>query len=461
MDQIRKILRVLWQQRFWVLCSVGTLVAVFCWWIASGDLDKAFSKNKDTIKGKFKAMDNLVTASVLPNDDVNNADQEQTRLLQESVLELWDELYQSQRQVVLFWPKDHLHAEFIEAIDKLHFGDPFPTSKAVFMRNNYLNYIENRFDGLVEIIKARKVEGRGGRFGGRGMEGMGDEGGFDMRASSRGGRGTDDEDEDYLVEWLDQNDLRSQLNFPTQPTDLQIWVTQENLWVYETLLNVIANTNKQRGATRPDNAAVRIISALQVGRPAAQASRHPGSVMIPQAVGEEGGMGGRGMGMEGMGMEGMGREMGGFEGGRGMEGMGMGGMGRGEMSVDVLANRYVDAEGIPIEGAEPEDLGIEFRRLPVRMVLKVDQKSIPQFLIECANAALPVEVKRLRINPDQSGSGFQRASPGGRGGGMRGRTSADSAMDDTGFVEVEIQGVVYIYNEPNRERLEVPGIESI
>lgn len=73
---------------------------------------------------------------------------------------------------------------------------------------------------------------------------------------------------DYLVQSIDQANLRQQLEFTGVPTSRQIWVTQENLWVYETLLfHAIANTNKERGASRPDNTAVRIIQSLEVGAP--------------------------------------------------------------------------------------------------------------------------------------------------------------------------------------------------
>ena len=76
-------------------------------------------------------------------------------------------------------------------------------------------------------------------------------------------------------------------------------MTQENLWVYETLLNVIAQTNEERGATRPDNAAIRVIVALEVGREAGL-QKSPARILSPRSASQEGegGMGGEG-GMEG------------------------------------------------------------------------------------------------------------------------------------------------------------------
>ena len=48
-------------------------------------------------------------------------------------------------------------------------------------------------------------------------------------------------------------------------------------------------------------------------------------------------------------------------------------------------------------------MGTEFRRLPIRMVLMMDERWLPKVLVECANSPLPIEVQRLRINREKSG----------------------------------------------------------
>ena len=160
---------------------------------------------------------------------------------------------------------------------------------------------------------------------------------------------------------------------------MRIWVTQEDLWVYTTMLQVIANTNKAAGSTRFSNAAVRVIDSLEVGRAAARESRTTGRILVPvqQGGGDEFGEGdmegayGGGYGMEGgpggFGGAGGDRDMdGGYGGGNGMEGgygggFGMdgdfGGMGGafakggpegGDENAQLLSFRYVDAEKQPI-----------------------------------------------------------------------------------------------------------------
>jgi len=478
MDQVRAIAKVLWQQRFWVLSALGTLVAVTCWYLAAGDLESRFSSRKSAINGQFSALEALRREAFHPNEEVIQGNLKQTVDQRESVYQVWSDLYEHQRTEVLYWPKDNvLGDEFIDHMEGRKFRDKISSD----MRGLYRNYIQNRFEALLEIVQARKTTGKGGRsrpggsrFGGMGGE-FGGEFGGGLGGGFPGGRrrstSGEEEEDDYLVEWLDQGALQSRLSFAKMPTHDQVWITQEDLWVYETLLHVIAKTNKQRGATRPDNTAVREIVTLQVGRPAIGSSQRQGKIYMPPAEGAAGssgmGLGGGGMGMMGgeggmmggeMGMGYGGGEMGmgprGGDGGMGYGGGMGGGMGgpRGEGS-DVLANRYLDPTGQPISG---ENLSAEFRQLPVHMILMMDQRWLPQVLLECANAPLPVEVKWLRINPEKSRSTGGRASSGGR----RRSSGQQGQLEDPNFATVEIQGVVLIYGEPNKEILNVPGAEE-
>src|SRR5690606_3048815 len=136
--------------------------------------------------------------------------------------------------------------------------------------------------------------------------------------------------------------------------------------------------------------------------------------------------------------------------------------------------------------------GTEFRRLPVRLVLQMDERWLPKVLVECANASLPIEVQRLRINAEKSGvdkEGQAFELTGGATGGMgmgrgdmgmpmgrppamgmgrpmgremggMGMNSSLSAAEMANLATVEIQGVVYIYLPPDKSILAVPGDEA-
>jgi hypothetical protein len=126
------------------------------------------------------------------------------------------------------------------------------------------------------------------------------------------------------------------------------------------------------------------------------------------------------------------------------------------------------------------------------MVLMMEQQAIPTIVIECANATLPIEVTRIRVNKEKSGAGMESPfnATGGMGGGEGGRggygggdsgyggrggggidggggrggegggympTAPLGAVARTDLASVEIQGIVYIYNPPDASTMTVPG----
>jgi hypothetical protein len=443
MDQVRAIAKVIWEQRFWVLSVLGLIVAMVCWNMAAGKLDAEFTTRASAIKTQFDAMSAISGKPVHASQDVIDENKKQVEEQNKIVNAVWKQLYDRQKEAVLKWPKE-LGPQFIEGVEKLKFRDQIPIN----LRSIYQNYISNRFDGLLEIVDAKKLgEGMGGGYGGE-MDG-----GRGMPMDAGGGGGL--VEEDHLVQWLDQDKLRSKLAFATaKPSALQIWVTQEDLWVYEALLKVIANTNKARGATRPDNTAIHTILALEVGASAALGpGANKGHVYLPTGAGG-GGMpggyemdGGRSMAMDGGAAPPANYEM---DGGRG--GMMMDGATVDPAAVDatLLQSRYLGEDGAPLPGEG--DLGKEYRQLPIRMDLFMDQRWLPHLLIECANSPLPIEVKQVRINPEKSTAGF--------GGSMSGSQTmipgGGTLPNDPNFAQVEIKGVVFIYNEPTSDPSAAP-----
>jgi hypothetical protein len=159
----------------------------------------------------------------------------------------------------------------------------------------------------------------------------------------------------------------------------------------------------------------------------------------------------------------------------------------------LLSGRYLDAQGKPIPyggggaaplpgeepaapdpaaAGQPLDLtvfGQEFKRLPVRMALRMNQRWLPRLIAECASQPLQVEVQEVRINPPEGISGA--AGSGGMGrpgeGGMGGNTSVfgeeppvQPFPTQPEMVNVIIQGTIYIFNKPNPTILQAPGGEQ-
>ncbi|MCB1155505.1 hypothetical protein KDL45_17740, partial [bacterium] len=155
------------------------------------------------------------------------------------------------------------------------------------------------------------------------------------------------------------------------------------------------------------------------------------------------------------------------------------------LQVDPAEGRYVSGpKGSyqPISGetlrtaAESEDKEQAYlavaKRMPVRMRVKIDQRKLNKFLVECGNADLMLEVKQVRINPDASHilTGAAASTParggGGYGGGFRGGEgggSFGSGSDTQEYpwdIVVEVYGIIYIFNPPSLQRLQLTADEA-
>jgi hypothetical protein len=126
--------------------------------------------------------------------------------------------------------------------------------------------------------------------------------------------------------------------------------------------------------------------------------------------------------------------------------------------------------------------------MPIRLDLLMDQRKLPTLLVECANSSMPIEVRRIRIH--QNGAkpidlASLQASPRGMGaalpsatlsGSQPGEQSAfgnmialsgpiaplagqpsggqsDSQEVSPYDIPIEIQGIIYIYNPPDKQKL--------
>lgn len=449
MDQLRKAWAWFVRHHFWVLTVVTVIVAAFCWYSGASALQQAFASNKSKIEQQFNSISTLRSETFKPNQDVNDKQQEQIDVQTKAVHALWQQLYDRQRDEVLKWP-ENLSDQFRNFVEGLKFNDPIPED----LRNHYNNYVRDHFPELPKIVGALLApegDGAGRGYSPRSMMGgRGDMRGESMMMGGLGGETV--EEEEFIVEWLDQDRIRQQLYSPTTPSASRIWKTQEDLWVYEALLKIIAATNKAADADRFSNAAVRVIETIEVGELAARQSRTGGRIEIvqsaPQGGGEFGGemMGGGDMGM-GRGQMGGGEMMGGDMGmGRGGDFGGEygGGMEGGATDDAIFANRYIGPDGLAMATAPgPEET---FKRLPVRLQLQMDERWLQQLIAECANAPLQVDVQEVRINPmdSSSNSGYGGGRPSYSG------SAGEAAVPDAEphVKTVILQGIIYIFNPP-------------
>jgi hypothetical protein len=446
MDQLRTALNWLQRYHFWALSVIVVAVAVGCWYSAAGALSQQFQANQAKIKSEFDNQRSLAGRPFHANEQINQRQQEEIKKQADSVLRTWDTLYKRQQDEVLQWPKE-FDETFRKGVESLRFEDEISYN----LREQYFNYIKNHFPALPKIVGARVLAGRkqGSQPDRRtfGAERFGRE------ALGRSDSQEDAEDDQYLVEWLEQDQakVRAELEWPKCPSSLEIWKVQEDLWVYQTLLQIVADTNE--GADRRSNVAVRVIRSLEVGQEAAQASNSSGRIMIPQQGASNRGIPGM---SESMGpMMGGGRDFGEVPIPSGMGGT-MGGdmAGGGDERARLLSYRYLDKTGQPIAvagpSAGPDEFGVEFKRLPVRMVLEMDQRAIPRLIANCTNQPLQVEVQQVRINPSGVGS-----SERDRSGFSSSSQSVQTFDAQPSIATVVIHGIIYIINQPNTSTLQI------
>ena len=476
MDQVKAALTWLKKHHFWVLAVAVLGATLGVWYTASTSIASQYDTNQKQISDQFQSVSGIRGKPFKPNDKINEEQQKEINKLAASVLQEWSTLYDKQKEEVLIWP-EQLGGRFLEEVQGADFGDRISSPQ----RELYLNYIKETFPSLVKIVDAepltdgRRPSRRGGRLGESGI-------GRSGPGVRRGGQTSDGTPEKtYLVQWEDQESLSKRLSLDKLPSSLQIWTLQEDLWVYSTLLEAIARTNKATGATRPERAAVQVISELKAGQSAAGFDPTVARLQPPDAeevalpaggfgdafgggfgeggygggyggglgggYGGEGGYGG-GYGGEGGYGGGYGGE-GGFGGGYGGGGFGGGGGGLDMSQVGddpksaLLAGRYLDDSDKPIMTvSEDLNFGREYKRLPVRMVLEMDSQWLTKLMWELATAPLQVEIEQVRFNP-----GGQSARRRNRGG----NANLESFERRPSLGTVEIQGIIYMFNKPDAQ----------
>ncbi len=387
MDQLRLILQHAKKHHFWLVCAACLIIGMLAWMKAAGNLSGEYSKRKSAITSKFSALDVIMSEPVFPNAQWSEGADQLTNEQKKKVRTAWKLVYDEQTQF-LNWP-EQLGDDFVARVKSSERRAELPRP----FRARYMNSIQREFPKLLQIVGAESHD-----------------------ADKQSGRAPMVQEK---VIWDDasQQAIEESLRFETAPSSLEVWLTQENLWIYRVLLTVIKQVNA--GSIVPP---VKQIDQLLIAQEAADEFENgmaSGRIERPKTA--KPATGSRPSGPP------------------------PGPPGQGTETPSPDDGRYVDADGKPQRagsgGSEP------FRRMPIFMKLKIDQRQIPRLLAACANSPLPVEVRQLRITssrsrPASSGSSNSGPTPGGAGAGV--------APYD---VPIEIAGIIYIYNPPDTAKL--------
>jgi hypothetical protein len=540
MEKLRVVLEKLKKFHFWILCGLIVLIALGVWFVATSDRAAEFAKQKSKIDSEIKSTDDIhnkqdhpnevfITALKIREGDIfDGAPEDSLKVcgiksgsdsLSGNVNSAAKRLFDDQRNgnplPVIYGASDaNLQKEFEEDFKKVWHhkiediekppadAKPDEYVLGVQYRTQYRDRIKDIFPQLfVKIERRTEIDANGNplpgspnRVGDQGPGGFGSPAGEDKSKRYKG-----------VLNWPDAEKLMDWFhNWNDTPSTIEVVVAQEDLWVYEALLNVIRNTNDMGNDPRhdpknyispgePKKARIKEIIALEIGSDAAQSwAASENSVFVLDGAAAPAALGGNGP-IPGGGPSSMRSRNGpsGFTGRLGASGGSAGSAG------SALAGRYVDNAGKPIDDPA-QDPNKEFRMMPIDMRLIIEQKEIPRLLVECANSSMRIDVRAVRIlaepvpafdpnggaaaetsagaAPAAGGPSAKQVTPGRgsrSGGGMLGnqssrpaQTGGEGGIFNSGEesvdascppVPVEIQGIIYIYNPPTSQ---APGGEN-
>ena len=376
MEQFRAFLEVLKKYHFWVLSGLIVLLSLLSWYLATSDEAKRFAKRKSEIEAKLKLVGDVAGNREHPSTPyIQKIRDIESGPLTKEVENASNHLYNEQRDnnhAARIYNDDRQQEEFTKAFDEIWrpmeeiMKLPADALDALY-RSRYQNHIDQHFPLLFNMIERRTAidtenDSAAGGPGGRGVRpptfGMG--GGDTAGGLSKSTSG--------IVDWVDAD---AKINAFVDrfkrgvPSTQDIMLAQEDLWVYETLLRVIRNTNDMGGDLHhadksykaPLNhkvARIKQIIAMDIGNDAVQkwASCENALFTLPGEAAGAGGLAGRGgpppqpiINIQ----------------------LGRGGPTGQPSGPSALANRYVDDKGKPLADPTEQPCNREFRMIPINL----------------------------------------------------------------------------------------------
>lgn len=488
MDQLKAQLAVAIKYGFWIGSAFVLLTSLGVWYWTTSKLASESAAQTSKIKSAISTV-RAIESELFKHP--NELSHEQMNALiaerQDQVLQSWKTLYDRQRNI-LTWP-ENLTANFVdEFVDliPIEIYVPFPTPETEEKEETLLRIYQRYIKGVLpDIAKIARTEWTAEFESAGGAAGYGVDMSDPYANGPMPGMAVDitGAKDGPLVKWsqASQSSILSDL-FPwrgSMPSTLEVYYSQENIWILKQLLQIVDDVNGE--ARQPYQAKIHEIVGLGIGKSVKFTSgtiSKPGDTMAA-------GMGGMG-GMDDMGM--MEDEYGDMGGGMDDYGSMDSGMSGFAETMDPADNRYVNEQLESIAGASlrdaltsnsPSDVALAVaKRVPVMMSLKMDQRAVSELLAACGSAPLMVEVKQVRILPTGNTPGGAGGGYGDDGGGygsdMDGGYGSD--MGDGGYgaapvavpaepakefpldMNVEVYGLIYIYNPPDPAKL---GLELV
>ncbi|XZE35273.1 hypothetical protein SH501x_000762 [Pirellulaceae bacterium SH501] len=508
MDKLKKQLAPVIKHQFWILSVLVLVMAAVVFTMTAMSISKEISSRISAIDSKYSEVQNVSgKISTHPNSASHTEMEKILQVMEKDVEQAWDMQYSLQLDLMK-WPDEAFKSKEIANI----FRELRPVEKFIDFpietlegaparvtesdRRIYRDYIGPTFQNVSKIIgtewKAKMeaitpasggggygsggygMEGGSGGYGSEGSGGLAGGGSYGSEGSGGAGYGSEGAyGSGYgggvgiptgpgatdVVRWTaaSQQTLLNQMvpwySPNATPSILDIYYTQEDIWLLTNIMEIIKKTNGE--ARENFQAVVKEIEFIRFGK---HASRDAGTIMggstgMGMGMGSSGGYGAEGeSGLDsgsGFGSgEGSSAEMGyGMEGESGGEpGMpGMPGMGGG-MKLDPADNRYISfapetffkpRKGADVRTSVRENVSPEnavdsvAKRIPIRLRVKMEASKVHRLISECGNAPFMLEVYQVRLNtaaaPESAGGmggygsgGYGSGGPGGGPGSAMG-----------------------------------------
>ncbi len=337
MEQVKEVVRQLIKYRFWISISAAALFGLIAYFMGAGPVQELAKKETANIK-KAETEVKTYTSPSIPTRDYKPLVQEKTEILTKDVNSAWKTLYDRQAPL-LTWPET-VQERFRK------WGRDWPKDEAASrVTLAQVDYIAAYKDYVDMVYKTFKP--------------------FDFET----GEG--------IVMAPPMEVLLRPAVFSDEhvPGLSKIWSAQERLWIQRTLLEVVAEVNKN--AKDWSTAIIRQIDVLEVGNPSAQ-DQH--SLAKNEELEEAKTILAPGETEEGADTPAASSPMAAM-----MPKMGSMG-GRGGARQDSESVYYVKA------GNDQQ-----YRILPVQMTVLIDQDHVQDLLVELENSPMSIEVKDFEL----------------------------------------------------------------
>jgi len=451
MDQVKIILRQLQKHHFWVLSVVTLLVALVCWWMGANSLASATAAHESEVKKSFSDMQDVEKNGHPANKDFSKGVTAKHDEVKNKVLAEWKKRF-GEQQKLFTWP-----ALIAGEMARLKPDDAIPEDVRLKCKSNevFLDELYNKVFTTADYRHSKEAVAK--------AEAAAVAGGADGAAPVTEPAAEEGDTIVGLVVWNKHHRaaLEQRYNLRRQsgtPSTLNIRLAQEDMWMLENLAKVIRQTNE--GAQDVIAVPIKRIDSLDIAQWAINDAVRESPKVFSEGSDPNAGPTGA---------------------------FGQGG-GTGEVPTDpaerekaaddeLLNGRYLGDTGQPLQAGDAGPYA-EFKLIFVRMKVVIDQRKIPELLVNCANAPLPIEVVRFRMDEPLVSSGVKPTNAGGGGGGLAGArggggglagargglsaaAQAAPAAGDQGDeiepnpsdVTVEVCGIVQLYTAPDAEKL--------